>query len=87
MPSAPRTTALTIRQLPLATARRLRTRAEEHHRSLEAEVRDILIREAAQPSMAEWLRRAQELAATTTPWEPGMPTAVDLVREIRDEER
>lgn len=87
MSSAPRTTALTIRQLPLATVRSLRSRAKEHHRSLETEVRDILIREAAQPSMAEWRAQAERLRQEVTPWQPGMLTAVDLVGEGRDEDR
>ena len=87
MSSAPRTTVLTIRQLPVPAARRLRARAEEHHRSLEAEVRAILIREANQPTKDEWLAEAERLRQEIRPWTPDMPSAVDLVRASRDEDR
>ena len=85
--ASPRSAALTVRQLPSATAARLRRRAKANHRSLEAEVRDILIREAERPTVQEWLAEAERLRAEVAPWRPGMPTAADLVRAGRDEDR
>lgn len=78
---------LTIRDLKPTIVRRLKERAKANHRSLEGEVRAMLEREAAKPSMAEWLKEADRLRAELPPWEPGMPTAVELVREGRDEDR
>lgn len=87
MATALRSTALTVRQLPASTAARLRRRAKANQRSLEAEVRDILIRAAEQPTVQEWLAEAERLRSEVTPWQPGMPTAADLVRDGRDEDR
>lgn len=79
--------ALTVRQLPTQTAKRLRARAKANHRSLEAEARAILIEQTGLPTMAEWLVEAERLRLEVTPWQPGMPTAAELVREGRDEDR
>jgi plasmid stability protein len=76
--------AITVRRLPISTVTRLKALAKTKHHSLEAEVRAILIAQAAQPSAAEWLAEAERLRAQIPPWQPGMPTAADLVRDGRD---
>lgn len=78
---------LTIRDVKTTVVRRLKAKAKANHRSLEGEVRAMLEREANQSSMAEWLTEAKRLGEATTPWKPGMPTAAELVRECRDEDR
>lgn len=78
---------LTIRDVKTTVVRRLKAKAKANHRSLEAEARDILARQAALPTKAEWLAEAERLRAEVAPWKPGMPTAVQLVRQGRDEER
>ncbi|MBA3699430.1 MAG: hypothetical protein H0W78_11330 [Planctomycetes bacterium] len=78
---------LTIRDVKPAVVRRLKERAKANHRSLEGEVRALLERESSKPTMEEWLKRADRLRAELPPWEPGMPTAVELVREGREEDR
>jgi antitoxin FitA len=78
---------LTIRDVKPAIVRRLKERAKVNHRSLEGEIRALLEREATLPSMAEWLKEADKLRAELPPWQAGMPTAVELVREGREEDR
>ncbi len=78
---------LTIRDVKPAVVRRLKEKAKAHHRSLEGEVRALLEREATQPTMAEWLAKAAKLRARLPRWEPGQPTAADLVRDALDEDR
>jgi plasmid stability protein len=78
---------LTIRDLKPAVVARLKRKAAANHRSLEGEVRALLEREAAEPTLAAWLEQAAKLRATLRPARPGDPTAVDLVREGRDGER
>jgi plasmid stability protein len=78
---------LTIRDVKTTVVRRLKAKAKANHRSLEAEARDILDRQAALPTKAEWLAEAERLRTEVTPWKPGMPTAVELVRQGRDEDR
>ena len=78
---------LTIRDVKPAIVRRLKERAKANHRSLEGEVRALLEREATKPTMEEWLKEVDRLRAEIPPWKPGMPTAVELVREGREEER
>jgi plasmid stability protein len=78
---------LTIRDLKPAIVKRLKEKAKAHHRSLEGEVRALLEREAAQPSLTEWLAKAARTRARLPRWKPGQPTAADLVRDAREEER
>jgi antitoxin FitA len=78
---------LTIRDVNPALVKRLKALAKAHQRSLEGEIRALLEREAVKPSMAEWLKRAARFRASLPPWTPGEPTAADLVREGRDEDR
>jgi plasmid stability protein len=63
---------------------RLKRRAAEKNRSVEAEVRDILAREF-KPSRAELIARADALRARTRMAGPG-ESAVDLIREGREEQ-
>ena len=76
-----------VRDLPEETVARLKERAAEAGRSLEAELRDILNR-AAQPSdeqrKREALARLRGIRRRSRPWRPGEPTAADMIREDRD---
>jgi plasmid stability protein len=82
-----RTWALTVRQLPRQAMQRLQARARANHRSMEAEARAILLEQVARPTVAEWQAEAERLRAEIPPWRPGLPTAAELVRDGRDEER
>ena len=76
-----------VRDLPEETVARLKAKAAEAGRSLEAELRDIL-NAAAQPSREQRQREALEslrrIRARSRPWQPGEPTAADMIREDRD---
>ena len=76
-----------VRDLPEDTVARLKERAAEAGRSLEAELREIL-NQAAQPSheqrKREALARLDAIRARSRPWQPGEPTAADMIREDRD---
>ena len=61
--------------------------AKAHQRSLEGEIRALMEREAKQRRMTAWLKRIDRLRKQVPPWKPGMPTAADLVREGREEDR
>jgi plasmid stability protein len=74
---------LTIRKLDDGVYNRLGERARRNHRSLEAEVRDILERKAREFDLQRWLERARELRERTPPREDGR-TSIDLLREERD---
>ena len=80
-------TNLTVRDVDDDVVAWLRTQAKAHQRSLEGEIRALLEREARQRRMASWLKRVARLRKQLPPWKPGMPTAVDLVREGREEDR
>jgi antitoxin FitA len=76
-----------VRDLPEETVARLKEKAAQAGRSLEAELREIL-NLAAQPSYEK--RKQEALAvldavrAKSRPWQPGKPMAEDLIREDRD---
>lgn len=76
-----------VRDLPDETVARLKEKAAEAGRSLEAELREIL-NLAAQPSHDQRKREAFEVLrkvrASSRPWQPGEPTAADMIREDRD---
>jgi hypothetical protein len=78
---------LTVRDVDDDVVTWLRGRAKAHHRSLEGEIRALLEREARQRQMAGWLKRVGRLRKQLPPWQPGMPTAAELVRAGRDEDR
>ncbi len=76
-----------VRDLPEETVARLKERAAQAGRSLEAELREIL-NQAAQPSHEQRKREAlaslDAIRAKSRPWQPGEPTAADMIREDRD---
>lgn len=57
------TTAITIRKLPEETKQKLRMRAAEHGRSMEAEAREILVTQLSGPVSTDliWPRAAIEI--------------------------
>ena len=73
---------LTIRNLDDDVVARLKSRAAEHGRSLEAELRVLLSEASQRMTMAEFRARAKEIAAMT----PDVPQtdSVLLLREDRD---
>ncbi len=73
---------LTIRNLDDDVVARLKSRAADHGRSLEAELRALLSEASQRMSMAELRARAKEIAAMT----PDVPQtdSVLLLREDRD---
>ena len=76
-----------VRDLPEETVARLKSKAAEAGRSLEAELREIL-NLAAQASPEQRKREAlavlDAIRANSRPWRPGEPTAADMIREDRD---
>jgi plasmid stability protein len=78
---------LTVRDVDEEVVEWFRSQAKAHQRSLEGEIRALLEREARQRNMAAWLKRVNRVRKQLPPWQPGMPTAVELVREGRDLER
>lgn len=77
---------LTIRKLDDAVYARLRERAKAHNRSLEAEVRTILERDAARTEAFDvdaWFAGARRLREATPARVDGK-TSLDLLREERD---
>lgn len=75
---------LLIRNVEPDVVERLKAQARRNNRSMQAEARAIL-EENVQLTMAEWLARMQELTKDDPPWQPGDPTAAELIREDRDE--
>lgn len=74
---------LTIRNLDDEVVEALKARARDHHRSLEAELRQILTEQVRRPWRgAELVARADRIAALT----PDVPQtdSVDLLREDRE---
>lgn len=74
---------LTIRNLDDAVVDRLKKRAKAHHRSLEAEVRDLL-EEIAEPGRHLSFRDLADLVSAMTPKNVPQTDSTDLVREDRD---
>lgn len=76
---------LTVRRLDDNLYKRLGERARRNNRSLEAEVRDILEREAGKSAfdIETWLAEARKLRQQT-PARPDGKTSLDLLREERD---
>ena len=76
-----------VRDLPDETVARLKRRAAEAGRSLEAELRDIL-NTAAEPTREQRKRETlavlDRIRANSRPWRPGEPTAAEMIREDRD---
>lgn len=74
---------VTIRNLDDATVDRLKTKAREHNRSLEAEIRLLLTEAAARPSRGAFLELTNRIAAMT-PKNVAQTDSTDLIREDRD---
>ena len=74
---------LTIRQLDDAVYDRLKARARENHRSLEAEVREILDERSRHSEAVDRLRAFHERMVAKNGY---LPDSVDLIRQMRDEE-
>ncbi len=72
-------TAMLIRNLDDSVRASLRTRAKRHGRSLEAEVRDILTREAKAEMTVDW-----DLVATVATGQTG-PVTRELINQSYDE--
>lgn len=75
--------SVTIRNLDDDVVAKLKARAKANHRSLEAELRQLLSVAATSPSTANFLEFADRIAALT----PDVPQmdSVELLREVRDE--
>ena len=74
---------LLVRNLDDTVVARLKSMAAAHGRSLEAEVRDIL-GQAARNRRQEALEALDAIRAKSRPWQPGEPTAAEMIREDRD---
>lgn len=74
---------LTVRDVEEKTVRALKKRAARHARSLEAELREIL-RRAAADARLDFLAEAKRISALTPPGRRQTPGA-DLLRELRHE--
>ena len=73
-----------VRNLDDEVVERIKRRAERNGRSLEAELRDILATEAYRDRKAEALEELRAIRARSRPWQPGEPTAAEMIREDRD---
>jgi hypothetical protein len=74
---------LTVRKLADATYENLGKRAKANNRSLEAEVRKILDREARAFDIEAWMDEVRDIRKRSKPL-PGGITSLDLLREERD---
>ena len=74
---------LTIRNLDDDVVARLKSRAADHGRSLEAELRMLLSEASNRPSLQEFRARAEQIAAMT-PRDRPQTDSVLLLREDRD---
>jgi plasmid stability protein len=72
-----------VRNVDEDVVERLKARAAAAGRSLEAELRDI-VTAAAKPSKAELFAELDRIRARSRPSGPGEPTAVEMIREDRD---
>ncbi len=75
--------SLTIRNLDDDVIERLKARAKSHHRSLEAELRDLLSRASRQPLILDAVAEAKRIAAMT-PKGVEQTDSTLLIREDRD---
>ena len=69
-----------IKDVPDETHAVLRQRASAAHQSLQEYLWQLLVQEAARPTMDEWLDRARNNATSTVT----MQEIVDLIRADRD---
>jgi plasmid stability protein len=75
--------SVTIRNLDDGVVERLKSKAKDNGRSLEAELREILLTEARRASTKEWLAEADRIAAMTPKDRPQTDSTI-LIREDRD---
>ncbi|MCH2487837.1 MAG: hypothetical protein MK010_08870 [Erythrobacter sp.] len=75
--------SVTIRNLDDGVVERLKSKAKDNGRSLEAELREILSTEARRASTKEWLAEADRIAAMTPKDRPQTDSTI-LIREDRD---
>jgi plasmid stability protein len=78
---------LTVRKLNDTTYQNLGKRAKANNRSLEAEARDILDREASETKafdIKEWVAEVREIQKRNPLKLPDGKTSLDLLREERD---
>ncbi len=75
--------SLTIRNLDDGVVEKLKARAKTHHRSLEAELREILSTVARRASTKELIAEADRIAAMT-PKDRPRTDSVKIIREFRD---
>jgi plasmid stability protein len=73
---------VTIRNLDDKVIKRLKMRAKNHRRSLEAELRDLLSHASQQPLIVDALAEADRIAAMT-PKDVKQTDSVILLREDR----
>jgi plasmid stability protein len=73
-----------VRNLDDAVVGRLKARAAAAQRPLEAELRLILEEAAHETCRQEALAALREIRARSRPWQPGEPTAAEMIREDRD---
>jgi plasmid stability protein len=73
---------ITIRNLDDAVIEKLKVRARDHERSLEAEIRALLAAAAERPSRKSFIETARRIAAMT----PDVPQSdsTEIIREERD---
>ena len=75
---------LTVRKVSEKTHNGLGRRAAANHRSLEAEVREILDREAKAFDMQTWIAELREIRKRNPIRLPEGKTSLDLLHEERD---
>ncbi len=73
---------LTIRNLDDAVVAKLKAQAKAHHRSLEAELREILTVTVGQQAREDFLARADRIAAMTP--DVAQTDSTEIIREFRD---
>ncbi len=73
---------LTIRNLDDEVVEKLKARAKAHHRSLEAELREILSATVGRRAREDFLARADRIAAMTP--DVAQTDSTEIIREDRD---
>ncbi|MCH7796575.1 MAG: hypothetical protein IH900_15750 [Proteobacteria bacterium] len=73
---------LTIRNLDDEVVAKLKARAKAHHRSLEAELREILSVTVSRQAREDFLARAERIAAMTP--DVAQTDSTEIIREDRD---
>jgi plasmid stability protein len=76
---------VTVRDVDEEVVAWFRSQAKAHRRSLAGEIRALMEREARQRNKVAWLKRINLMRKRLPPRQPGMLTAVELVRQGRGE--